>query len=367
MPTTVVIGSNCFTGAHIVDALLDDPSQRVVGISRSPQYKPIYLPYARHVMDCGGCDAALACGGAALAPRKAKAVSQPPHSIADRFTFHQLDITNEFARLAQLLDTLQPEVVIHVAALSEVALSTERPIEYFQTNTTAVARLCDHLRRQRYLRHYVHISSAELFGSCRGAVDESHPFNPSTPYAVSKAAADMFINTLIRHFNFPAILIRSTNVYGRHQQLFKIIPRTAIYLKLGRTIELHGGGTSVKNFIHIRDVVRGLMLALQRGEPGTYHLSVPSDDTVADVVRLVCRQMGRDPDAATRVVGERLGQDARYWLDCGKAKRELGWSPQVAFADGVQETIDWIESQWETIQHEPLNYEHKPLATGTTS
>jgi dTDP-glucose 4,6-dehydratase len=325
--TVAVIGSNCFTGSHIVDALLEDSSNRVIAVSRSAEYAPLFLPYRRHG--------------------------------SPKLSFHQIDLVREFDQLARLLDGEAPQVVINVAALSEVALSHERPLDYFTTNTLGVARLCDHLRRQPYLDRYVHISSAEIFGSCSGAVDEQRHFDPSTPYAVSKAAADMYIETLVRNFGFPALIIRSTNVYGRHQQLFKIIPRTAIYLKSGRPIELHGGGLSCKSFIHVRDVVDGLMRALDTGKLGTYHFTVASDDTVADVVRQVCEQMGHDFNTATRVVGERLGQDTRYWLDCSKAERDLGWTPKVPFTEGVRETIRWIEDNWDQVRHEPLVYQHK--------
>lgn len=325
--TYAVIGSNCFTGCHIVDALLDNPDNRVIGISRSPEYKDIFLPY-----------------------------KQRPNPD---FSFHQIDTVRQFDQLMALLDETQPDVVINVAALSEVGLSNYSPVEYFDINTTTVVKLCNELRTRDYLKFYVHISSAEIFGSCPTKVTEETLFNPSTPYAVSKAAADMYLATLCKNFDFPAIIIRSTNVYGRHQQLFKIIPRTAIFLKQGKTIELHGGGQSVKSFIHVRDVARGLLLALEHGKPGTYHFTVPSDQTIADIVRQVCQWMGHDFEASTRVVGERLGQDARYWLDCSKAERELGWTPQVSFEQGVKEVIEWIDKNWSVIEQEPLVYVHK--------
>lgn len=325
--TFLVIGSNCFTGSHIVDALLENQKHRVIGVSRSPEYHAIFLPYKRHE--------------------------------EARFTFHQIDLAREWDDLMKLLDQEQPSVVINVAALTEVALSNERPVEYFETNTVGNVRLCNVLRTRPYLKRYIHISSAEILGSCPKPATEEALFNPSTPYAVSKAAMDQYLNTLIRNYSFPATLIRSTNVYGRHQQLFKIIPRTVIYIKQGKTVELHGGGASMKSFIHVRDVVRGLLLTLDRGGPGTYHFTVTSDQTVADVVRVVCRLMDCPFEQVTRVVGERLGQDARYWLDCGKAERELGWKPQVSFSDGVREVIEWIDENWAQVQREPLTYQHK--------
>lgn len=325
--TFVVIGSNCFTGSHIVDALLENSSNRVVGISRSSESRACFLPYKRWT--------------------------------GPNFEFHQIHLTRQFDDLVKLIEAVRPQVVINTAALTEVALSNARPVEYFETNTVSMVKLTNYLRACSFLERYVHVSSAEIFGSCSKPATEEDLFNPSTPYAVSKAATDMYLRTLVTNFGFPGTLIRSTNVYGKHQQLFKIIPRTVIYLKLGKTIELHGGGKSIKSFIHIRDVVRGILLALERGKPGTYHFTVPSDQSVGTVVRQVCKRMGRDFEKSTCFVGDRLGQDARYWLDCTKAERELGWKAQVSFEDGIQEVIDWVESNWETVLHEPHMYIHK--------
>ena len=328
MKTYLVIGSNCFTGAHIVDALLERPDDRVIGVSRSPEYKDCFLPYRRH-----GTPA---------------------------FEFHQIDVVGGFDRLQAVMERERPSVVINVAALSEVALSNESPVEYFDINTKAVVRLCNYLRTTSYLERYIHISSAEIFGTCSEPVTEEALFNPSTPYAVSKASADQYLNVLLRSFGFPVTIIRSTNVYGKHQQLFKIIPRTVINVKLKKMIELHGGGKAIKSFIHIRDVVRGLMLALEKGESGTYHFSVSDGQTVADVVEKTCTWMGFEFRTCTRVVGERLGQDAGYRLDCSKAHTTLGWNPEVTFQEGVEEVIGWINDEWNEILEQPLEYEHKP-------
>lgn len=326
--THLVVGSNCFTGAHIVDALLDDPANRVVGVSRSAEYKDFFLPYKR---------------------RKNPA-----------FEFRRIDIVREMEAMTALLDEVRPRVVVFVAALSEVGLSNFRPAEYYRTNTEAVARLCDHLRQRHYLERYVQISTPEVYGSCPEPLKEGAPYRPSTPYAVSKAAADMHLATLHRNFGFPCVLIRSTNVYGRHQQLFKIIPRTVIYLRLGRTIELHGGGAAVKTWVHVRDVVDGILKAIEKGRPGEiYHFADEHSWTVRETVRRVCAAAGRDFDAATRDVDERLGQDARYVLDWTKAREELGWRPRVRWDDGIREVIEWIEENWDEIRNEPLEYVHR--------
>ena len=102
-----------------------------------------------------------------------------------------------------------------------------------------------------------------------------------------------------------------------------------------------------------------MLWALEKGKTGTYHLSVPDDFTVADVIQKICTSMGYDFQACTRVVGERLGQDARYWLECSKANRELDWHPRVQLENGVQEVVDWIDDNWDEIRTQPLEYQHR--------
>ena len=325
----LVIGSNSFSGSDFIDLLLEDPANEVVGISRSPEKTKLFLPYKRHK--------------------------------SPRFRFEQLDLNKDMPRIHDLLDTFQPDFVVNFAAQSEVAPSWDNPDQWFQTNAVALARLTNHLKGRKYLKRYVHISSPEVYGNCQGDVTESAPLNPTTPYAASKAAGDLFLFTLVKNFDFPLVMIRSTNVYGAHQQLFKIIPRTVIYLKREKTIELHGGGTAVKSYIHIRDISRGELAAMQRGQSGAiYHLSPDSGYAVRDVVRSICEQMGRDFAKSTQSVGERLGQDAAYVINSSRARGELGWRPMVAIEEGLSQVIAWVNENWDAIQKEPLDYVHKP-------
>jgi dTDP-glucose 4,6-dehydratase len=105
--------------------------------------------------------------------------------------------------------------------------------------------------------------------------------------------------------------------------------------------------------------VDGLLKTIKKGAVGTFHFSVPSEKTVAEIVNYVCQSMGFSFDRATKVVGERLGQDANYTLDCTKAIKELGWKPRISFEEGVKETVQWIETSWDQVQKEPLVYVHK--------
>jgi dTDP-glucose 4,6-dehydratase len=330
MKTVVVIGSNSFSGSDFVDLLLEETSYRVVGISRSAEKSSLFLSY-----------------------RKRQDLS--------RFAFRQMDLNHDTDRLQALLAELRPAYLVNFAAQSEVAPSWEHPEQWFQTNAVAIASLGNFLKDQKWLERYVHISSPEVYGTCEGTVKEEAPLNPSTPYAASKAAGDLMLFTLVKNFGFPLVMIRATNVYGAHQQLFKIIPRSAIYLKLKKPIELHGGGQAVKSYIHIRDVSRGELAAMERGRSGEiYHLSPDHGVKVREVVGMLCNRMGVDFDKATRTVEERLGQDRAYVIDSSKARAELGWRPAISLQSGLDGVVDWVERDWPRIQSEPLAYMHKP-------
>ncbi|MFC1909226.1 NAD-dependent epimerase/dehydratase family protein [Chloroflexota bacterium] len=323
-----ILGSNCFSASCLVDLLLEDSSNHVVGISRSPEKSALYLPYKSR--------------------------------DTNNFRFYQVDMVREPDKLISLLDEIEPDHIINFAALSEVNQSHETPNEYFDINTSAVVRLCHQLRNRDYLKCYVHTSSAEIYGPCKEPITEEVRLNPTTPYAISKAAADYYLLTLYERFNFPAIIIRSTNVYGKHQQLFKIIPRTIIYLKQGKKIELHDAGRAVRPFIHIRDVERGVIKAMQYGKPGNiYHFSTDFNHSIADVVRMTCQQMGYDFETSTVTVSGRPGQDSRYLLDYSKAIEELDWAPEIPFEEGLKEVISWVNDNWQEILKEPLVYVHK--------
>ena len=327
---TVVLGANSFSGQDFVDLLLNNPGNQVIGVSRSAERSGLFLKYKSH-------------------------------TDLSRFRYVQADLNRDMPALLKLLDTERPDYVVNFAAQSEVVPSWERPEHWYQTNCVALAKLVNHLRRQDYLQRYLHISSPEVYGKCVGQVYEDAPLNPSTPYAASKAAADMLLSTYFNQFRFPLVTVRATNVYGARQQLYKIIPRAVIYMRSGRKVQLHGGGKAVKSYIHIRDVSRGELAALEKGDLGkTYHLSPKDGIAVSEVVGMICRRLGRRLEDATTEVDERPGQDAAYVIDSSRAQTELGWSPETAIEEGLSEVIAWVERNWAKIQKQPLEYRHKP-------
>lgn len=325
----VVLGAHSFSGQDLVDLLLDDPNYQVIGISRSAERGSTFLKY----------------------------LERPERP----YQFHQLDLNRQMDALLDLLDSERPEFIVNFAAQSEVAPSWERPEDWFQTNCVALARLVNHLRRQDYLQRYLHISSPEVYGTCVGVVREDAPLQPSTPYAASKAAADLLLLTYQKQFGFPLVTVRATNVYGARQQLFKIIPRSVIYVRLKHMIPLHGGGRAVKSYIHIRDVSQGEKAILERGRIGQlYHLSPDSGLAVRDVVFAIAQRMGRPFEEVVESVADRPGQDAAYVIDSTLARTELGWKPTVTFDEGVAEVIEWVDRHWSQLKDMPLEYIHRP-------
>lgn len=326
----VVLGADSFSGQDFVDLLLDDPENEVIGVSRSPEKSALFLGYKLR-------------------------------EDLSRYLYFKMDLNSDMPELLDLLDIEKPEYMVNFAAQSEVAPSWEHPEHWFETNCVALARLVNHLSRRNYLRRYLHISSPEAYGDFTGTIDETAPLNPSTPYAASKAAADMLLKTYHRQFKFPLLTVRSTNVYGARQQLFKIIPRSVIYLKTGIKIQLHGGGRAVKSYIHIRDVSRGEREILFKGKVGDlYHLSPDSGIAVRDVVSIICGKLGKSFEESVEAVEERPGQDTAYVIDSGKARREFSWKPSVSIDEGLGETIRWVEENWEQIKECPLQYLHRP-------
>lgn len=323
-----VIGSNSFSGSDFIDLTLEKKSFQVIGISRSPEKNAVFLPYKRYG--------------------------------SSRFSFFQMDLNHDLKKICRVLDDFKPQYIVNFAAQSEVAPSWEHPGHWFQTNTVALAGLINHLREAEYLKKYLHISSPEVYGSCEGRVTEYAPFNPSTPYAASKAAADLLLLTYVKNFNFPLITIRSTNVYGAHQQLFKIIPRSIINIRKGIKIQLHGGGKAVKSYIHIRDTSRGEYKVLLKGKTGEiYHISPEKGISVRNIVKLICDKMKVDFANATIEVSERPGQDKAYVINSSKI-RSIGWSEQVSLDQGLEDAINWIDKNWEVIKNMPSDYKHRP-------
>ena len=324
----IVIGSNSFSGSNFVDFSLQE-SIEVLGISRSPEPHQVFLPYKKRQ--------------------------------SSSFTFCQLDLNHDLDKIIEVVSGFQPDYIVNFAAQGMVAESWQYPEHWFQTNVLANVKLHDQLRKCKFLRKYVHVSTPEVYGACLGLVKENTSYNPSTPYAVSRAATDMSLMTFKNNYNFPVVFTRAANVYGPGQQLYRIIPRTIICFLTGRKLQLHGGGHSVRSFIHIRDVVDGTLKVARNASSGEiFHFSTTENISIRSLVQMIAEQMNIAFTDHVEIVKERPGKDAAYLLDSSKAKMLLGWKDRIALEQGIRETISWVRDNLEILEKQNYEYNHKP-------
>ena len=336
-PKILVIGSNSFSGSHFVaEALV--AGHPVWGVSRSAEQNPIFLPYRWPQSN----------GGEALA-------------TDENFSFQEIDLNSDLNKLLELIDQVQPEIVVNFAAQGMVAQSWLNPTHWYQTNVVAQVALHDALRQKPFLQKYLHVTTPEVYGSTDGGwIKENNNFAPSTPYAVSRAACDLHLHSFFQAYGFPVVFTRAANVYGPGQQLYRIIPRTLLSTRTSQPMELHGGGHSVRAFIHIKDVVRATLLLALDGEPGsTWHLSTEESLSIRELVEQICTLAGANFNDVVQSSDERLGKDQSYLLDSKTMRQIHGWSDQISLKQGLQETLDWVDANMNTLKTLPWRYQHK--------
>ena len=157
------------------------------------------------------------------------------------------------------------------------------------------------------------------------------------------------------------VFTRAANVFGPGQQLYRIIPRTILFLRLGKTLQLHGGGYAERSFIHIRDVSDAtLRIGLNGNDGESYHISTTRLIAIRDLVKMICRQMGKRFEECTEAVGERLGKDAAYMLDSTKLRDSLDWRDRISLEEGIEQTIAWVDRFGGELSTQEFNYVHKP-------
>ncbi|OUU26440.1 MAG: dTDP-glucose 4,6-dehydratase [Candidatus Endolissoclinum sp. TMED37] len=336
-PKVLVIGSNSFSGSHFVAEALRD-GHAVWGVSRSTEPHHVFLPYR---WPLNGDGSALA--------------------TAENFQFQAIDLNRQLNNLLALIDRVQPELVVNFAAQGMVAESWLNPTHWYQTNVVAQVALHDALRQKPFLKKYVHVSTPEVYGSTDGGwIKEHKHFSPSTPYAVSRAACDLHLQSFHEAYGFPVVFTRAANVYGPGQQLYRIIPRTLLSARTSKPMQLHGGGQSVRAFIHIQDVVRATLQLAKEGEPGsTWHLSTQESCSIRALVEKICSLCSADFSALVERSDERLGKDQSYLLESSAMRQVHGWSDQITLMQGLQETLEWVNANLATLKTLPWSYQHK--------
>ncbi len=337
-PKFLVLGSNSFSGAHFITELLEEENI-VCGVSRSKEPKSFFLPYKW--------------------PRR-----QHPKGLANNsnFTHYSIDINKDLSGLLELIDHFQPQYVVNFAALGMVSESWKNPTHWYQTNTLSQVAFHDELRKRVFLKKYLHFSTPEVYGNTGDHwTRENNNFAPTTPYAVSRAACDLHLHSFYKAYQFPVVFTRAANVYGPGQQLFRIIPKTMLSARTGRSLKLHGGGVSERSFIHIKDVVKATKQLLLKADPGSsWHISTKNSISIKDLVQRICNMTNITFASIIEESAERLGKDKSYLLDSSAIRNQFQWEDKISLTDGLNDTLTWIDENLAKLIKLPWEYNHKP-------
>ena len=324
----LIIGSNSFSGAQFIKYLLQNDYE-VVGISRSEEINAVYLPYKWEKLE-------------------------------ENFRFHQIDINHQLDELIDIMVDFKPEYIVNFAAQGMVAQSWETPQDWYQTNVVAQVKLHDQLRKLKFIKKYVHVTTPEAYGSTEGWIKESFLFSPSTPYAVSRAACDLHLMSFFKAYQFPVVFTRAANVYGPGQQLYRIIPRTMLYARLGKKMNLHGGGLSIRSFIHMNDVSSATLKIATNGIPGeSYHISTNDKISIRGLVEKICDLTSTSFSDLVNVSDDRLGKDQAYLLDSNKLRNDFSWQDEIGLNEGLTDTLTWVDNNLDLLEKLPADYIHK--------
>jgi dTDP-glucose 4,6-dehydratase len=244
--------------------------------------------------------------------------------------------------------------IVHFAAESHVDRSLGGGEEFLKTNVLGTRVLLEAARRHGVAR-FVQVSTDEVYGSLEatGRFTEETPLAPNSPYAASKAAADLLCRAYHHSFGLPVIVTRCSNNYGPYQFPEKLVPLFVTNALDDTPLPLYGDGGNVRDWIHVADHVRAVDLVYQSGRAGeVYNIGAENERTNREITALILRLTGK-PETLVRRVTDRPGHDRRYAIDPGKIRRELGFTPRVAFADGLAETVAWYRANrawWEAVK-----------------
>jgi dTDP-glucose 4,6-dehydratase len=262
------------------------------------------------------------------------AVSSHPH-----YSFVRGDICDGAAVAAAMQGC---DAVVHFAAESHVDRSIYEPAPVIQTNVSGTLVLLQ-VARELKIPRFVHISTDEVYGDLPPGVaaDEQTPLRPSSPYAASKAGADLLVLAFVRTYDFPAIITRSSNNYGPYQFPEKFLPLLITNASSDQALPIYGDGRQERNWLHVEDNCRAILAVLERGRPGAiYNVGGQDVENNLSMARRVLHLLNKE-ESLIRHVTDRPGHDRRYALDSSRIRAELGWRPLISLEDGLRQTVAW--------------------------
>ena len=321
----LILGSNSFSGSSFVNFLLEKKF-KVIGISRSPQ-KRILNPYKHN-------------------------------KNLKNFKFFKIDINHNPRKIVKIVKKFKPKYIINFAAQGMVNESWKYPDQWYQTNIVSMTKLISNLFNLNFIKLFLNFSTPEVYGDMKKITKEHDSFNPTTPYAISRAAFDLHLKNLFKIYKFPIIITRTSNVFGPHQDLYRIIPKTILSILKNVKLDLHGKGETVRSFIFIEDVNDALFKIIKKGKIGkTYHISTKEFLSIKSLCKLIAQKMRKK--IKFNLKQDRKGKDFAYKLSSKRLSFDLDWKPKYDLNLNLEKTINWYVKNFRMLRRHKLFYEHK--------
>jgi dTDP-glucose 4,6-dehydratase len=272
---------------------------------------------------------------------------------AEDYQFILGDIGDE--TLVERLVKAEVEAIVNFAAESHVDRSIDEPDLFLRTNVLGVQVLLQAARRYK-VKRFLQVSTDEVYGSLEPEAPgfrEDNPLAPNSPYAASKAGADLLVRSYFKTYGLSAIVTRCSNNYGPYQFPEKLIPLLISNALDDQPLPIYGDGLNVRDWIHVEDHCRALLAVLEKGKEGeVYNIGGDGERTNLEITEAILEIVGK-PKTLIRYVTDRPGHDRRYAIDFSKLKGELGWSPSIPLSRGLARTVRWYqehEDWWRRIK-----------------
>jgi len=240
----------------------------------------------------------------------------------------------------------EADIVIHLAAETHVTRSIYDSLLFFQTDVIGTQTIANAILKARgKVKRFIHVSSSEVYGTARSELmSETHPLEPMSPYASAKCGADRLVFSYWATYRIPAVIVRPFNNYGPRQHLEKVVPRFITGMLLNEPLNVHGGGQSARDFIHVGDTCRGIDAIMSAPgelvEGEVFNLASGQHRTIRSIADDIVTLMNGD-SYSIQSVGERPGQVIRHSGDWSKIKSVLNWEPQISWEEGLKQTVQW--------------------------
>ena len=326
--TFLIIGSNSFSGSNFIKLILDK-GFKVIATSRSNELDKKFLNY-----------------------KNSKNLK--------KLKFYKCDLNKDLNKIKKIINKYKPSIIVNYAAQGMVEQSWDRPEDWYFTNLYSQTKFYNLLLQYKFIKRIIHVSTPEVYGSTKGKIKENYSFNPTTPYAISRAAMDFHLIKFFKFKKLPIILTRTANIYGPGQQLYRVIPKSLYLSRNKKNFPLDGNGNTKRSFIYVDDASLATFKICMRGKLGqTYHISTDDIKTIKSVLKIVCKVSGRNFNNFVKNHHERLGKDYLYYLNSNKLKRELNWKPKTNLEVGIKKTLEWIDKNLKLFKENELIYKHK--------